>query len=49
MSWGCYKHEVDVNSDSWNEKEMELSIRAIEPGWCWYDYSRSEEHRRGAE
>ena len=26
MTWGCYKHEVDVDSESWKEKEMELSV-----------------------
>ena len=22
----------------------EKAIRALEPDWCWYDYSRSKEH-----
>ena len=27
----------------------EMAIRALEPEWCWYDYSKTEEHRRAQE
>jgi len=32
MGWGCYKHEIDAGSDTWERKMDSLAEKKLEPG-----------------